>query len=44
MKTFLLQPASKVLLGRIQTKQIEYELTGFYKIVDGITASNQKGL
>jgi hypothetical protein len=30
---------SKALLGEF--KKINIELTGFYKIVDGITASNQ---
>jgi hypothetical protein len=41
MKIFLLQPASKALWDRIQKNKLNIELTGFYKIVDGITASNQ---
>jgi hypothetical protein len=41
MKIFLLQPASKALWDRIQKNKLNIELTGFYKIVNGITASNQ---
>jgi hypothetical protein len=40
MKIFLLQPASKALWDRIQKNKLNIELTGFYKIVNGITASN----
>jgi hypothetical protein len=37
-----LQPASKKLFwDRIQNNKLNIELTGFYKIVNGITASNQ---
>jgi hypothetical protein len=41
MKIFLLQPASKALWDRIQKNKLNIELTWFYKIVNGITASNQ---